>query len=189
MVQENFENLEVLAFELEKKIASLEELVAKHGEKEKAVCRNEGLDSEITALTEKLEHSNTQIEHLQKDNTELKMRIKGSCSEQQRLETNVKQLLEEKEELAMRLGNSLLEMDEEKAIWKSKENALTEAMAEMIRRYNIQIESLSIEMSEAKKELESCRDECVTLADRIRCSEENAKEENESSMEESLEIS
>ncbi|CAA7034574.1 unnamed protein product [Microthlaspi erraticum] len=182
MLQENLKNLEVLAFEMEKKIASLEELVAKHGEKEKALCRNEGLDSEITALTEKLKHSNTQIEHLQKDNTELKMRISGSSSEQQRLEANVKQLLEEKEDLAMRLKNSLLEMEEEKALWRSKENALTKAMAEMTRLYNIQIESLSTEMSEAKKELESCQHECVTLADRLRCSEENAKEENESSM-------
>lgn len=57
---------------METTIDSLEEeLAAESGEKEKALCRNEGLDSEITALTEKLEHSNTQLEHLQKDVTEL----------------------------------------------------------------------------------------------------------------------
>ncbi|XP_010418541.1 PREDICTED: kinesin-like protein KIN-7O [Camelina sativa] len=156
---EDFRQLEVLAFEMETTIASLEEeLVAERGEKEEALCRNDGLDSEIAALTEKLEHSNTQLEDLQKDVTEL------------------------------HLANSLLEMEEEKAIWSSKEKALTEAMEEKIRLYNIQIESLSKEMSEAKKQLESCRLECVTLADRLRCSEENAKLEKECSMEKSLEI-
>lgn len=46
------------------------------------------------------------------------------------------------------LANSLLEMEEEKAIWSSKEKALTEAVEEKIRLYSIQIESLSKEMSE-----------------------------------------
>ncbi|KAG7581089.1 Kinesin motor domain [Arabidopsis suecica] len=188
-LQEEFKQLEVLAFEMETTIASLEEeLAAERGEKKEALCRNEGLDSEITDLTEKLEHSNTQLEHLQKDVTELKTRLEGSSSDQQQLETNVKQLLEEKEELAMHLANSLLEIEEEKAIWSSKEKALTEAVEEKIRLYSIQIESLSKEMSEAKKELESCRLECVTLADRLRYSEENAKQEKECSLEKSLEI-
>ncbi|CAH8259971.1 unnamed protein product [Arabidopsis lyrata] len=174
-LQEEFKQLEVLAFEMETTIASLEEeLAAERGEKREALCRNEGLDSEITDLTEKLEHSNTQLEHLQKDVSELKTRLEGSSSDQQQLETNVKQLLEEKEELAMHLANSLLEMEEEKAIWSSKEKALTEAVEEKIRLYSIQIESLSKEMSEAKKELES--------------SEENAKQEKECSLEKSLEI-
>ncbi|CAD5322593.1 unnamed protein product [Arabidopsis thaliana] len=188
-LQEEFKQLEVLAFEMETTIASLEEeLAAERGEKEEALCRNDGLVSEITDLTEKLEHSNTQLEHLQNDVTELKTRLEGSSSDQQQLETNVKQLLEEKEELAMHLANSLLEMEEEKAIWSSKEKALTEAVEEKIRLYNIQIESLSKEMSEEKKELECCRLECVTLADRLRCSEENAKQDKESSLEKSLEI-
>ncbi|XP_023641305.1 kinesin-like protein KIN-7O isoform X2 [Capsella rubella] len=189
-LQEEFKQLEVLAFEMETTIASLEEeLAAERGEKEETLSRNEGLDSEIRALTEKLEHSNTQLEHLQKDVIELKARLEGSSSDQQQLETNLKQLLEEKEELAMHLANSLLEMEEEKSIWNSKEKALTEAMEETIRLYNIQIESLSKEISEAKKELESFRLECVTLADRLRCSEENAKQEKECSMEKSMEIS
>ncbi|KAL1193950.1 Kinesin-like protein KIN-7O [Cardamine amara subsp. amara] len=177
-LQEDFKQLEVLAFEMETTIASLEEeLAAERGEKEEALYRNEGLDLEITALTEKLEHSNTQLEHLQNDITELKTRLEGSSSDQQQLEINVKQLLEEKEELAMHLANSLMVMEEEKAIWNSKEKALTEAM-----------DSLSKDLSEAKKKLESCRLECVTLADRLRCSEENAEQEKQCSMEKSLEI-
>uniref|UniRef100_A0A1J3ET78 Kinesin-related protein 4 n=4 Tax=Noccaea caerulescens TaxID=107243 RepID=A0A1J3ET78_NOCCA len=181
-LQEEFRKLEVLAFEMETTIASLEEeLAAERGVKG-------GLESEITDLTEKLEHSDTQLEHLQKDVMELKTRLEGSSSDQQQLETNVKQLLEEKEELAMHLANSLLEMEEEKAIWSSKEKALTDAMEEKIRLYSIQIESLSKEVSEAKRELESCRLECVTVAERLRCSEENAKQEEKYSMEKSLEI-
>ncbi|KAF8094214.1 hypothetical protein N665_0367s0003 [Sinapis alba] len=188
-LQEEFHSLEALAFEMETTIASLEEeLAAERGEKEELLCRSEGLDSEITALTEKLEHSNTQLEQMQIDITELKARLESSSSDQQQLETKVKQLLEEKEELAMHLATSLLEMEEEKAIWSSKEKALTEAMEEKMRLYNIKIESLSKEMAEAKRELETCRLECITLADRLRCSEENAKQEKECSMEKSLEI-
>uniref|UniRef100_M4CAQ8 Kinesin motor domain-containing protein n=1 Tax=Brassica campestris TaxID=3711 RepID=M4CAQ8_BRACM len=188
-LQEEFHNLEALAFEMETTIASLEEeLAAERGEKEELLCRSEGLDQEVTSLTEKLELSNTQLEQLQIDITELKARLESSSSDQQQLETKVKQLLEEKEELAMHLATSLLEMEEEKAIWSSKEKALTEAMEEKMNLYNIKIESLSKEVSEAKRELESCRLECITLADKLRCSEENAKQENESSMEKSLEI-
>ncbi|WZZ42118.1 hypothetical protein YC2023_038377 [Brassica napus] len=188
-LQEEFHNLEALAFEMETTIASLEEeLAAERGEKEELLCRSEGLDQEVTSLTEKLELSNTQLEQLQIDITELKARLESSSSDQQQLETKVKQLLEEKEELAMHLATSLLEMEEEKAIWSSKEKALTEAMEEKMSLYNIKIESLSKEMAEAKRELESSRLECITLADKLRCSEENAKQENESSMEKSLEI-
>ncbi|KAL0799387.1 hypothetical protein Bca101_054562 [Brassica carinata] len=188
-LQEEFHNLEALAFEMETTIASLEEeLAAERGVKEELLCRSEGLDSEVTALIEKLEQSNTQLEQMQIDITELKGRLESSSSDQQQLDTKVKQLLEEKEELAMHLANSLLEMEEEKAIWSSKEKASTEAMEEKMGLYNIKIESLSKEMAEAKRELESCRLECITLADKLRCSEENAKQEKECSTEKSLEI-
>lgn len=70
--QEEFHNLEALAFEMETTIASLEEeLAAERGEKEELLCRSEGLDQEVTSLTEKLELSNTQLEQLQIDITEL----------------------------------------------------------------------------------------------------------------------
>ncbi|CAH8354682.1 unnamed protein product [Eruca vesicaria subsp. sativa] len=188
-LQEDYHNLEALASEMETTIASLEEeLAAERGEKEELLSRNEGLDSEITSLTEKLEHSNTQLEQLQIDVTELKARLESSSSDQQQLETKVKQFLEEKEELAMHMANALLEMEEEKAIWSSKEKTLTQSMEENMRLDNIKIESLSKEIAEAKRELESCRLECLTLADRLGSSEENAKQEKERSMEKSLEI-
>lgn len=57
---------------METTIASLEEeLAAERGEKEELLCRSEGLDQEVTSLTEKLELSNTQLEQLQIDITEL----------------------------------------------------------------------------------------------------------------------
>lgn len=57
---------------METTIASLEEeLAAERGVKEEALCGKEGLELEITDLTEKLEHSDTQLEHLQKDVMEL----------------------------------------------------------------------------------------------------------------------
>ncbi|XP_010543512.1 PREDICTED: kinesin-like protein KIN-7O isoform X2 [Tarenaya hassleriana] len=189
LLQEDYRKLEVLAFEMETTIASLEEeLSVARSEKEEALCRNEGLTSEIAALTKELEHSNSQLEIVQKEVSELKIKLEESSSDKQKLEAKVKLLLEEKEELAMRLAHSLLEMEEEKAIWTSKEKASIETMEEKIRLYNAEILSLSEEMSEAKKELESCRGECTILADRLRCFEENAKKEKDHSMEKSVEI-
>lgn len=41
------------------------------------------------------------------------------------------------------LATSLLELEEKKAIWSPTEKALTEAMEEKMRLYNIKIEPLS----------------------------------------------
>jgi predicted nuclease with TOPRIM domain len=64
--------LEVLAFEMEATIASLEEEVtAAHKEKEEAISRNESLASELEALTEKLNISNAEVNVLQEDASRL----------------------------------------------------------------------------------------------------------------------
>lgn len=60
--QEDHTKLEVFAFELETKIASLEEqLKATYNEKEEAIFRNECLLSELETLTEKLRIANIQL--------------------------------------------------------------------------------------------------------------------------------
>lgn len=55
-------------------------------------------------------------------------------------------------------------MEEEKAIWSSKEKALTDAMEEKMRLYNIKIESLSTEMAEVCLNRKTSYNETVTEA-------------------------
>lgn len=64
--QEDQKELEVFAFELEAKIASLEEqLSATYNEKEEAIFRNECLLSELETLSEKLQIANIQLTAVQ----------------------------------------------------------------------------------------------------------------------------
>ncbi|KAE8658809.1 hypothetical protein F3Y22_tig00116968pilonHSYRG00005 [Hibiscus syriacus] len=91
------------------------------------------------------------------------------------METSIKSLLAEKEELAMQLTNSLLEMEEERAIQCAKENASIEAIEEKKKLYNSEIKSLSEKLSEVMEELESCRNECAVLRERLTCSDESAE--------------
>lgn len=67
-VQEGNKKLEVLAFEYETAIASLEEeLAAAYREKEEVIFRNEVMASEIEALSEQLDISNKDMNVLQEE--------------------------------------------------------------------------------------------------------------------------
>lgn len=67
-IKEDYKNLEVLAFEMETAIASLEEqLAAAHGEKEEAISRNENLASELECLLDKLNISNSELSTVQEE--------------------------------------------------------------------------------------------------------------------------
>ncbi|XP_061965316.1 LOW QUALITY PROTEIN: kinesin-like protein KIN-7O [Populus nigra] len=184
-MEEDYRKLEVLAFEMEATIASLEEEVtAAHKEKEEAISRNESLASELEALTEKLNISNAEVNVLQEDASRLRLRLEESTLDQQKLENSIRLLAEQKEELAMQLSDSLLEMEEEKTIWFSKEKA----SIEVIEEKGAEITAMTKAMSEVRNELESCREECKVLTEKLACSEENAEREKKSSAEKSLEI-
>lgn len=184
-MQEDYKNLEVLAFEMEATIASLEEEVtAAHKEKEEAISRNESLASELEALTEKLNISNAEVNVLQEDASRLRLRLEESTLDQRKLENSIRLLAEQKEELAMQLSDSLLEMEEEKAIWFSKEKA----SIEVIEEKGAEITAMTKAMSEVRNELESCSEECKVLTEKLACSEENAEREKKSCAEKSLEI-
>ncbi|KAK0592909.1 hypothetical protein LWI29_027637 [Acer saccharum] len=177
-MQEDYKNLEVLAFEMETTIASLEEeLAAAYSEKEETITRNENLASELEAMSQKSNISSTELNELQEEISNLKLRLEESKSNQQKLESTIKMMLDEKEELAMQLTNSLLEMEEEKAIWASKEKASIEA-----------IEVGAKGMLEVSNELESCREECKVLRERLTHCEKSAEWEKKCSMEKALEI-
>ncbi|XP_052485452.1 kinesin-like protein KIN-7O isoform X1 [Gossypium raimondii] len=79
-----------------------------------------------------------------------KLSLEQSSFSQQGMEASIKRLLAEKEELAMQLTNSLLEMEEEKAIQCAREKASIEAIEEKRKLYNSQITSLSEKLSEVR---------------------------------------
>ncbi|KAM1079722.1 hypothetical protein TB2_014129 [Malus domestica] len=174
-LQEEYKKMEVYAFETETKINSLEEeLSAVYREKEDAMSTNDALASELENLSEKLSTSNLELEALQEELLALKQRLEESTFEQQKMEGSIKMFTEEKEDLAMQLTDSLLEMEEERAIWSAKEKASIEAMEEKSKLYNMEITSLTREISEVRNELDSCRQECKVLRESLTCCEETA---------------
>ncbi|TYI03817.1 hypothetical protein ES332_A11G368100v1 [Gossypium tomentosum] len=189
IMQEDYKKLEVLAFEMETTIASLEEeLAAARRDREEAISRSEDLALEFEVLTEKLDISSSEINALQEELSSLKLSLEQSNSSQQGMEASIKSLLAEKEELAMQLTNSLLEMEEEKAIQCAREKASIEAIEEKRKLYNSEITSLSEKLSEVTEELELCRKECNDLRERLTDCDERAELEKKCSIEKSLEI-
>ncbi|OMP05888.1 hypothetical protein COLO4_08473 [Corchorus olitorius] len=173
-MQEDYKKLEVLAFEMETTIASLEEeLAAANRDKEEAISRNEDLAFELQALTEKLNVSSSEMNALREELSCLRLSMEQSNSSQQEMESSIKRLHAEKEELAMQLTNSLLEMEEERAIQCAREKASVEAIEEKAKLYNLEITSLSETLSEVMKDLESCRKECDDLRGKLTYFNEN----------------
>ncbi|GAV72551.1 LOW QUALITY PROTEIN: Kinesin domain-containing protein [Cephalotus follicularis] len=185
---EDYKKLEVLAFEMETTIASLEdELASAYREKEEAISRNEGLASKLEGLSEKLNISNSERYSLQEEFSSLILKLEESSSSQEKMDSSMKTLLQDKEELAMQLTDSLLEMEEEKAIWLAKEKASIETIKEKAKLYNAEIMSLSKDMLEVRDELMSCKEECKILMEQLTCCEEGAKWLKNCSMEQSME--
>ncbi|CAL0321569.1 unnamed protein product [Lupinus luteus] len=174
-LQEEHQKLEVFAFESETRIASLEEeLAAALKEKEEAICINEGLTSELDDLTEKLNTSTSELYNLKEDISALRQILEDSDLVQEKLKSSIKVLEEEKEELAMQLSDSLLAIEEERAISSAKEKASLVAIEEQLVTKNVQITSLSTELSEVRNDLEFCREECRTLQNKLTISDENS---------------
>nr|QWT43304.1 kinesin-related protein KIN7B [Citrullus lanatus] len=181
ILEEDQKKLEVFAFELEAKIASLEDqLRATYNEKEEAIFRNECLLSELETLTEKLGMANIQLTAV-RDVTELKQSLEEATFKQKNLEGSIGLLEEQKEELAMQLTEALLEMEEERAVWLSKEKTYIEAIEEKVKLHDMKVVSASKEISQVMSDLESCREECEVLKQRLRSSEENERREKECS--------
>ncbi|KAF7135026.1 hypothetical protein RHSIM_Rhsim08G0184500 [Rhododendron simsii] len=148
-LQEDYKKLEVLAFEMETTIASLEEeLAAAREEKDVTVSRTESLTSDLQTLYDKLSLSNLELSTLQGEISDLRLCLEESKSHNHELEGFIKTLVEEKEELALQLTEALLSMEEEKAIWSAKEKASIEAIEDKSKSYNAEITLLSKEMSE-----------------------------------------
>ncbi|KAJ6332143.1 hypothetical protein OIU76_010519 [Salix suchowensis] len=168
-------------------------------ENEKVLLHKENMDllkqiQELRHNTQNYEESlglnisNAEVNVLHEDASRLRLMLEESTLNQQNLESSIRLLAEQKEELAMQLSDSLLEMEEEKAIWFSKEKASIEVIEENTKLQGAEITAFTKAMSEVRNELESCREECKVLTEKLACSEENAEREKKSSAEKSLEI-
>ncbi|KAJ8759968.1 hypothetical protein K2173_010824 [Erythroxylum novogranatense] len=187
-MQEDYKKLEVLAFEMETTIASLEEeVVIAQKEKEEAILRNETLSSDLEAVIEQLKLSNAELNLLQEEISRLGLQLEESACNEKNMESRIKLLEEQKEELAMQLSDSLLEMEEEKAIWFAKEKVSIEAIEEQAKLHNAEITALSKELSEVRSDLESCLQERETLKEKLLYHEENTSQEKKSSIEKLVE--
>ncbi|XP_042515640.1 kinesin-like protein KIN-7O isoform X2 [Macadamia integrifolia] len=185
-LQEEYKKLEVLAFEMETTIASLEEeLEAANREKAEAIIRNEVLTSELEAMSCKLESSNLELKMSQEEVLSIQLNLSESETMCHKMDSSLNMVLGEKEELAMQLANALLELEEEKAIWAAKERASIEAIAEKTKLTNDEIIK---ELSKTRYELEVFREECKVLREKLMLSEENIELHSKSSMEKSFEI-
>ncbi|XP_057548891.1 kinesin-like protein KIN-7O isoform X2 [Amaranthus tricolor] len=188
-LQDDYKKLEVLAFEMETTIASLEEeLAAANQEKEKLLATNESLSSEIEMLSEKFDASSSDLNALQEELLDLRLKLEKSESSNQNLESQINLLVEEKEELAMQLTNSLLELEEERAVWSAKEKASVEAIKEKANVYNDEITSLSNELERVQNEMISLKKEYEALQQSLKYAEEHAESKMRCSMEKLTEI-
>ncbi|XP_043694386.1 kinesin-like protein KIN-7O [Telopea speciosissima] len=182
-LQEEYKKLEVLAFEMETTIASLEEeLEAANREKAEAIISNEVFTSELEAMSNKLESSNLELKMSQEEFLSFQLKLTESETMCHKMDSSLNKLLGEKEDLAMQLTNALLELEEEKAIWAAKERASIEAMAGKTKLTKDEIILLSKELSEATHELDVCREECKVLGKKLMLCEENIERHSKSSI-------
>ncbi|XP_071909919.1 kinesin-like protein KIN-7O isoform X3 [Coffea arabica] len=187
--QEEYKRLEVLAFEMETTIASLEEeLQVTRGEKEEAILKAESLASELHALLEELNMTNVELAALKEEVTCLESSLEEYKSQNQNLKGSVDMMIQEKEELTMQLTDALLLTEEGKAMWSAKEKASIVAIEEKSRLYNAEIALLLNEMSAVKKELDFSSKQCKFIEDRLTLSEKDLELEKKYSAEKSLEI-
>lgn len=178
-LQDEYQKLEVHAFEMEAKLASLNEaLAAAIEEKHEAFSRSEILDSELEAVSSKLESANDEIESLQDDVTRMKKKLEESESLRKELEVSLGLLSREKEEMGLQLTDALLEVEAEKSTWPLKEKALSESN-ERVKMLDDEIFKISKDLLEVKCQLESCKEQCTILTEKLTVSEENMALEKE----------
>ncbi|KAL4565287.1 hypothetical protein LXL04_029375 [Taraxacum kok-saghyz] len=166
--QEEYRKLEVLAFEMERTIASLEEqLTIANDENQQAVLRSESLVQEVEDLTDKLGFTNSKVERLQETISSLRANLEEAGVHSQNADSSISRLMEEKEEMAMQLTDALLAIEEERAIWSNTQKASIEAIESKSKSYTAEIASLTNTISEVSNELEACRQECQIINEKL----------------------
>lgn len=187
--QEEYRKLEVLAFEMETTIGSLEEkLATTNDEKEQAVLSSERLVLEVQDLSDKLNFSNSELQTLEDLVSSLRVNLEEAAMRNQNAENSISRLVEEKEEMAMQLTDALLAIEEERAIWSTTEKASIEVIESKSKLYSAEIALLTDTLSEARNELEACREECEAIKQKLAFAEEKVEVEKACSVEKSLQI-
>ncbi|KAI3692015.1 hypothetical protein L6452_31820 [Arctium lappa] len=187
--QEEYRKLEVLAFEMETTIGSLEEkLATTNDEKEQAVLSSERLVLEVQDLSDKLNFSNSELQTLEDLVSSLRVNLEEAAMRNQNAENSISRLAEEKEEMAMQLTDALLAIEEERAIWSTTEKASIEVIESKSKLYSAEIAVLTDALSEVRNELEACREECEAIKQKLAFAEEKVELEKACSVEKSLEI-
>ncbi|KAK9123284.1 hypothetical protein Sjap_012886 [Stephania japonica] len=189
IMQEEYKRLEVMAFEMEATISSLEEeLVLANKEKEDSSFKIEILTSDLEDTSSKLDVVNSELKVLQEEVSRMRDKLDESASLCQKMENSVNSLSREKEELATQLTDALLELEEERAIWSAKERASIESLTKTANLSKAEFASLSEELLKMSRELDSCRKECEAVTEMLNLSEQNMEQEKKSSMEKTSEI-
>ncbi|XP_076948894.1 kinesin-like protein KIN-7O [Bidens hawaiensis] len=187
--QEECRKLEVLAFERDITIGSLEEQLAiANDDNQQAMLRSETLNFEVEELSEKLNFSNSELQRLEDLVSSLRAELEETRQCNENTNSSINRLLEEKEEMAMQLTEALLAIEEERAIWSTTEKASIEAVENKSKSYKAEIDLLTDAMSKAKKELEVCREECQVNSEKLASAEEKVEVEKACSVEKSLEL-
>lgn len=185
----DYKNLEVLAFEMEATIATLEEQLATvNQENEELVAKTEVLSAEITVLSDKLDTSSSELTTCQDENLYLKSKLEQSEKSYQEIEGRLNLLVEEKIAIAQQFTHALLELEQDRAIRTAKEKASSEAIREEADAYNNAITSLSREISEMEEQTSALREECMILHERLKQAEEKAEQETACSIQKSKEV-
>ncbi|KAH0466084.1 hypothetical protein IEQ34_006187 [Dendrobium chrysotoxum] len=178
-LQNDYEKFEFIAFEMEAEISSLKEaLEITVGEKEEAYVKNEVLNSELEAMDNKLNTAYFEMGLLKEELRTMEQRLADSESSSKGFEDSVNLLSREKEEMILQLTEALLEVEVEKSGWALKEKSL----GEKLNTSNYEIVKLLENLSEVRKELDLCKDQCNGFREKLRVSEEDIKREKDSSM-------
>ncbi|CAD6219253.1 unnamed protein product [Miscanthus lutarioriparius] len=171
-MQEDYQNLEMHAFDMDAEISSLQEaLVTSIAEKDEALSKVELMTSELEDLANKLNSTESERNSFSNEIALLTEKLNASESTLKSLEASLNSVSREKEDLGMQLTDALLDMESERSIWTAKEKEYLEAN----HRLNICLDEnlkLSEDLIKVRQELGCCREECKTLEDKLALSME-----------------
>ncbi|XP_020396532.1 kinesin-like protein KIN-7I isoform X4 [Zea mays] len=166
-MQENYQNLEMHAFDMDAEIYSLQEaLVTSIDEKDEALSKVGLITSELEDLANKLNLAESERNSFSNEITLLTEKLIASESSLKSLETSLNSVSREKEDLGMQLTDALLDMESERSIWTAKEKEYVEAN----HRLNICLDEnhkLSEDLMKVMQELGCCREQCKTMEDKL----------------------
>ncbi|XP_021308138.1 kinesin-like protein KIN-7I isoform X2 [Sorghum bicolor] len=172
-MQEDYQNLEMHAFDMDVEISSLQEaLVTSIAEKDEALSKVELMTSELEDLANKLNSTESERNSFSNEIALLTKKLDASESTLKSLETSLNSVSREKEVLGMQFTDALLDMESERSIWTAKEKEYLEAN----HRLNICLDEnhkLSEDLIKVRQELGCCREQCKTLEDKLALSVES----------------